>query len=356
MGSLRKMFYCNPHILSTFKESRDNFKEEIILKVYTEKLCLRSNKRGLILKLIREYLPFFQITSHGKNKVFKLEIICGIKKIKHDFEKRKISNPWDYRYRAKAKNSFCFKGDNVFYFQQGIGFGSWNSKGGRLLLIKNKPALNGDLKYFFYTFLFDWLSRNGYFPLHGCSVALGDKGILILGQAAAGKSTLAIHLLRKNFNCLGDNTIFLKKEQNKFYLSPFLKYISLTASQARKYPECLRLMLRKRVYRRKPDKLSFRISDFDQGFDSRKAQLNLILFPNLRNPAGILTRKSAQSVVEKELRSSAQEMILGISNRGKSLQIKNLARNCAKTIPAYHIYTRHNLDLINQKIRNLLVE
>ena len=47
-------------------------------------------------------------------------------------------------------------------------------------------------------------------PLHAASVALGGKGVLLVGQSGAGKSTLAFHCLRSGMGFVSEDSTFIE--------------------------------------------------------------------------------------------------------------------------------------------------
>jgi len=49
-------------------------------------------------------------------------------------------------------------------------------------------------------------------PLHGTCVALGDRGVLILGPAGAGKSTLAVQLIGLGAQLVADDRVIVDAE------------------------------------------------------------------------------------------------------------------------------------------------
>ncbi|MDD5045213.1 MAG: hypothetical protein PHG51_06730 [Candidatus Omnitrophica bacterium] len=331
-----------------------NLNSQVTVDVYGKRVCLRTNNRRFVSQIIKEYLPFFKTFPPAIRNDLTLDIICGFKNIGADLDKRNKFDPWKRKDRRGEQGNFRLAGEKVFYYRKNIGAGYWDKARGRLFFNKDNPVLGGELKYFFYTALFDWLAKNGYFMMHGCALEKDGKGILILGSASAGKSTLAFNLLRGDFNCLGDNVILIKKEQNKLFLFPFLKYISLKERDALRHTQCLRLMRRRRVYRRKHDKLSFKISDLKPGLMQERSRLSLILCPDLGGRGRALTKKAASREVKKILRLNIEEMVLGISSAEKSHQVASLAQYCAQAVNAYYIYPKDKLGPIADRINELL--
>lgn len=60
------------------------------------------------------------------------------------------------------------------------------------------------------------LASNG-FIIHASAIGKNNSAYLFLGQSGAGKSTI-VNLLKKNFTPLADDSVIIKKEQNKFFL------------------------------------------------------------------------------------------------------------------------------------------
>jgi hypothetical protein len=85
--------------------------------------------------------------------------------------------------------------------------------------------------------LMEMLKRRGRFGLHAAGVALGDHAILAAGQSGAGKSTLAFALARDGFELLGDDLVFLTRNDNALLALPFADEIELAEEAASLFSE-----------------------------------------------------------------------------------------------------------------------
>lgn len=76
--------------------------------------------------------------------------------------------------------------------------------------------------------LMEMLKRRGRFGLHAAGVAFGDHAILASGPSGAGKSTFAFALARDGLELLGDDLVFLTRDDDDALLAlPFADEIEL---------------------------------------------------------------------------------------------------------------------------------
>ncbi len=59
--------------------------------------------------------------------------------------------------------------------------------------------------------------------LHASAAALDGQGVLILGEAGAGKSSLLIELMARGFDMIGDDQIMLREADGAVWLAPHPK-------------------------------------------------------------------------------------------------------------------------------------
>lgn len=78
------------------------------------------------------------------------------------------------------------------------------------------------MRFVFYMLIGAMLGYDGYEIVHAASVAEDDAGILIVGSPASGKSTLVLSCLQTGMNHLGDDVLFLAKDDGlvKVYAFP----------------------------------------------------------------------------------------------------------------------------------------
>jgi hypothetical protein len=90
--------------------------------------------------------------------------------------------------------------------------------------------------------LAELLKRRGLYMVHAAGLAVAGRGLLVAGQSGAGKTTLALALLRAGFDFLADDTVFLAGEKNALRILAFPDEADVTAQTLRFFPELHRLM------------------------------------------------------------------------------------------------------------------
>jgi energy-coupling factor transporter ATP-binding protein EcfA2 len=78
--------------------------------------------------------------------------------------------------------------------------------------------------------------------VHAAGLAVAGRGLLVAGQSGAGKTTLALALLRAGFDFLADETVFLAGEKNALRILAFPDEADVTAQTLGFFPELHRLM------------------------------------------------------------------------------------------------------------------
>jgi hypothetical protein len=85
--------------------------------------------------------------------------------------------------------------------------------------------------------LAELLKRHGLYMAHAAGLSLDGQGLLLAGASGAGKTTLAIALLRAGFGFLGDDTLFLCARAQGLRALAFPDQIDITAHTASFFPE-----------------------------------------------------------------------------------------------------------------------
>jgi hypothetical protein len=85
--------------------------------------------------------------------------------------------------------------------------------------------------------LAELLKRRGLYMLHAAGLAVAGKGLLVAGQSGAGKTTLALALLRAGFDFLADDTVFLSREGKQLRILAFPDEVDVTAETLEFFPE-----------------------------------------------------------------------------------------------------------------------
>ena len=89
--------------------------------------------------------------------------------------------------------------------------------------------------------LHEVLKHQGLYMLHAAALAERGRGLLVAGSSGAGKTTLALTLLRAGFGFLGDDTVFLQRRDTAWSAQAFPDEIDITPQTAAFFPELQRL-------------------------------------------------------------------------------------------------------------------
>ena len=81
------------------------------------------------------------------------------------------------------------------------------------------------------------LKRQGLYMVHAATLAHGGEGLLISGASGAGKTTMALALVRGGWEFLGDDTVFLAAEEGRWVGRAFPDEIDITPQTAGFFPE-----------------------------------------------------------------------------------------------------------------------
>ena len=95
--------------------------------------------------------------------------------------------------------------------------------------------------------LMEALKRRGQYSLHAAGLSLNGRALLLAGGRGAGKSTLAITLLRAGFGFLGDDIVFLSRDDDGLRVSAFPDEIDVTDETVKLFPELRHLADRPRT-------------------------------------------------------------------------------------------------------------
>lgn len=78
--------------------------------------------------------------------------------------------------------------------------------------------------------------RRGLFGVHAAGVSLEDRALVLAGTSGSGKSTLSLALTRDGFDFLGDDTLFLSRQEGLRVLA-FPDEVDLTEQTVSFFPE-----------------------------------------------------------------------------------------------------------------------
>jgi hypothetical protein len=122
-------------------------------------------------------------------------------------------------------------GDRLLVRYTGAGYAVCLPRERRALLSVDRSATNAAwiaTRPLFTLTLAELLKREGMFFLHAAGVTTDAGGILLPGSSGSGKSTLAVALARAGFGFLGDDTVFLRRENGDLSVLPFPDQIDLS--------------------------------------------------------------------------------------------------------------------------------
>lgn len=121
------------------------------------------------------------------------------------------------------------------------------SASGRTLtvqLTKSVAAKREDLSptlYFILTFsLLALLQRQSLYAIHGAAVCQGeDNGVLFVGYSDTGKSTMTMALVRRGWQYLSDDSIFIRQDGDIVEALPFRRDFGLDPDSDQYFPELI---------------------------------------------------------------------------------------------------------------------
>jgi hypothetical protein len=110
---------------------------------------------------------------------------------------------------------------------------------GRARVSVGRPATNLWLlsRPMFTLPLLELAKRSGRYGLHAAALAVDGNGILLAGGSGSGKSTLATALILAGWDFLGDDLVFLCRDDDGVRALAFPDDIDLTDSTVRFFPE-----------------------------------------------------------------------------------------------------------------------
>jgi HprK-related kinase B len=74
----------------------------------------------------------------------------------------------------------------------------------------------------------NWLMRDGGLLLHAAGVARGDAGVALTGFPGAGKSTLALHLMREGYNFVSNDRLVIRVDASRLRMDGLPKHPRVT--------------------------------------------------------------------------------------------------------------------------------
>jgi hypothetical protein len=126
--------------------------------------------------------------------------------------------------------------------------------------------------------LAELMKRRGLFFLHAGCVSIEGQGAILPGQSGKGKSTLTLALVRKGFDFLGDDVVFLARHEQSVRALSFPDEVDVTDTTVSFFPE-----LRAIAGTRRPDwpKQQIQVPDLYGVTPARQCIPRVIVFPTI---------------------------------------------------------------------------
>jgi len=149
----------------------------------------------------------------------------------------RISLLADHEPRTPTRPAAGFEiwrdGDIGYIRVVGGGFGKAHLAENRAdLLIDPERGLNAFLvRDLVGSFLIEMMRRAGRYPLHSSAAALGEDGVIVVGHAGAGKTTLALGMLRAGLALATDDWILFEPGPDGPRAYPLIQSVSVPFDQ-----------------------------------------------------------------------------------------------------------------------------
>jgi hypothetical protein len=204
------------------------------------------------------------------------------------------------------------------------------------------------LAHLFFTVpLAELLKRRGLYMVHAAGLAVGGKGLLVAGQSGAGKTTLAIALLRAGFDFLADDTVFLSLGNSGLRILAFPDEVDVTARTLGFFPELQRLTQASKASGRLKQPVC--ATSLYQARPSWECAPEAIIFPQ--------PGKSSHSVLTPMPKAEALVQlvcnVLRTEPRSSQAHLDALAR-LVKTSRCYRLQTGQDFDRLPGLMRSVL--
>jgi hypothetical protein len=195
--------------------------------------------------------------------------------------------------------------------------------------------------------LIELLRREGLYNVHAAGVASGGRSVLFAGSTGSGKSTLAIALTRAGFDLLGDDMVFLRKEDGNLTVRAFPDEVDVTDTTASWFPELQSIAAAPQEAGW--PKRRIRSEELYSGRITRVATPTVVVFPEISgNDESELERMSA----DEALRELAPNILLTEARTAQAHfdVLGDLARTCS----CYRLSTGQDFDGVVETLRELL--
>lgn len=190
------------------------------------------------------------------------------------------------------------------------------------------------------------LKRRGRYSLHAACLRFNGRGLLLPGTSGAGKSTLTIALLRAGFDFLGDDMVFLTRQEALQVLA-FPDEIDVSDTTVGLFPELHPLLHLSKVpgcYKRQVRAEEFYGVDF-----VRQCRPRVLVFPRVASAEQSILKPMHRDEALLELVPNVLLMEARSCQAHLSI-LAELVRECA----CYRLETGRDFDALGKILRELL--
>lgn len=195
--------------------------------------------------------------------------------------------------------------------------------------------------------LVEMLKRRGLFSLHAAALTLEGRTLLLPGTTGAGKSTLALALIRAGWCFMGDDTLFLRRAGGSVQVLAFPDEIDVTQQTLALFPELASAPSLPRL----PGaaKWQLRAERLYRTLIVREAQPTLLLFPRVG-------RQASSEIVPMPPNEALLELLPNVllTQPRLSQAHLDLLGELAQRLPAYRLRTGRDLAALPVRLAALL--
>lgn len=198
-----------------------------------------------------------------------------------------VDIPEDARLLARHDSGLCILArDTTFFLRRNSARGRIEPETGRAVMCcPGEAAPDAGSLYLLLAFaVLLLLQERGLYAVHGAGLAKEDpeRGVLVVADSDAGKSTLAYSLVRHGWKYLSDDSILLRLRGKRVEALPYRRDFTLDADAADLFPE---LGDHHRPVPTDPDKWRIPVAKLFPAARLVRCQPMLLLFPQLTDRA-----------------------------------------------------------------------
>jgi hypothetical protein len=248
----------------------------IKFRIHDVSIALYTNSK-LIYKLVTDQLYFYRTRSNSKHYIkFYLEYLPKLEPVIGVFPSRVHKGNYLFKYFLHT----------VDLSIQILANPRTNKVKGYITRFHNFTKEELFYQIFFQPLSFILKHRNLFF-IHASALVKGEGGILIVGPADSGKSTIAISLVREGFRLLADDSPLLTSENSNIKALSFIEKVKIKSKLISFFPELNSLIAKQNGTKLR---VSFCAEKFYKRAIAQTCIPRLIIFPQCINKGKIKTQ------------------------------------------------------------------